>query len=433
MTLPSWPPRLPDALGVLRTRDFRLYWLGQAVSLVGMWAQSMAQSWLVLELTASAFALGLANFAASAPALLLSPIAGAAADRHDKRRILLISQAILMLLAFALGVLVAVGQPALWQVLLLALALGVVAAFDMPANQAFVPELVDREQISKAIALNAATFHGSRLIGPAVAGALVGVLGLASAFFANGLSFLAVIASLLLIRPRGVHASARSGSQWDSIVIGVRYVRGHALIGALLTVTALTALLMFPILWITLPVYAHDVLEVDVAALGVLMAASGCGALVGAIGLLAVRRDQQLGRIQVGLVVLPLAFLFLASTRSFPLAMIGVACSSFGSSVSMGLISTMIQEHVDPALRGRVMGLHTLTFMGVIPFSGLAVTGLVDLFGLPVVMQGVAVAYLALLVPCLWWLRAAVGRQTAVPNAPPAPDSQPAEASLTRR
>ena len=411
-------PRLPRALDVLRGRDFRLYWLGQAVSLVGMWAQGMAQSWLVLELTASAFALGLVNFAASAPSLLLSPTAGAVADRHDKRRILLASQAALMLLAFALGALVALGEPQLWQVLLIALGLGVATAFDLPANQAFVPELVERDQISTAIALNGAVFHGSRLIGPAVAGALVGSLGLASAFFINGVSFVAVIASLLLIRSRGVHQAARDGSQWEAIALGVRYVRGHALIAGLLTTTALTSLLMFPILWLTLPVYAHDVLEVDVASLGVLMAASGTGALVGAMGLLGVRRDQQLGRVMAGLVVLPLMIVALSVNRSFPLAMVISAVSSLGTATAMGLVATMIQEHVDPALRGRVMGLHTLTFMGVLPFSGLAVTGLADLYGLPVVMQGAAVVYLAGLAPCLWWLRASVERASVAPSEP---------------
>ena len=425
--MPGRIPRLPRALDILRGRDFRLYWFGQGISLVGMWAQGMAQSWLVLELTASAFALGLVNFAASAPALVLSATAGAVADRHDKRRILLVSQAALMLLAFALGALVALGEPQLWQVLVIALALGVATAFDLPANQAFVPELVEREQISKAIALNGAIFHGSRLIGPAVAGALVGSFGLASAFFINGVSFVAVIASLLLIRSRGVHQAARTGSQWEAVALGARYVRGHALIAGLLATTALTSLLMFPILWLTLPVYAHDVLEVDVASLGVLMAASGSGALIGAMGLLAVRRDQQLGRIALGLVLLPIAIFALSVTRSFPLAMAISALSSLGTATAMGLIATMIQEHVDPALRGRVMGLHTLTFMGVLPFSGLAVTGLADLHGLPVVMQVAAVLYLAALVPCLWWLRTAAGRASTAPSEP-----RVVEAPLTR-
>ena len=425
--MPRLAPRLPQALDVLRGRDFRLYWVGQAISLVGMWAQGMAQSWLVLELTASAFALGVVNFAASVPALLLSPTAGAVADRHDKRLILLVSQTALMLLAFALGALVVLGEVQLWHVLLIALGLGVATAFDLPANQAFVPELVEHDQISKAIALNGAIFHGSRLIGPALTGALVGSLGLASAFFINGVSFVAVIASLLLIRSRGVHQAARDGSQWQAIVVGVRYVGGHALIAGLLTVTALASLLMFPILWVAIPVYAHDVLEVDVASLGVLMAASGSGALVGAMGLLGVRRDQQLGRIAVGLALLPLAVFALSVTRSLPLAMAISAVSSLGSATAMGLIATMIQEHVEPALRGRVMGLHTLTFMGVLPFSGLAVTGLADLYGLPVVMQGAALLYVAGLAPCIWWLRLAVGRAAVAPSGRLA-----AEARLTR-
>lgn len=202
---------------------------------------------------------------------------------------------------------------------------------------------------------------------------------------------------------------------------------GHALIAALLATTALTSLLMFPILWLTLPVYAHDVLGVDVASLGVLMGASGSGALVGAMGLLAVRRDQQLRRIALGLGVLPLAILALSLTRSFPLAMAISALSSLGTATAMGLVATMIQEHVEPALRGRIMGLHTLTFMGVLPFSGLAITGLADLYGLPVVMQVAAVLYLAALAPCLWWLRSTVGRSPGAPAGHLLDEPLPAE------
>jgi MFS family permease len=380
-------PALPAALSVLRNRDFRLYWSGQAVSLIGAWAQVMAQSWLVLGLTSSAFALGLVNFAIAIPTVLLSLLGGAAADRLDKRRILLVTQVAMMALAFVLGTLVALGQVQFWQVLLIALGLGVATAYDLPANQALVPELVGRDEIPRAIALNQSVFHGSRLIGPALAGALIGAVGLAGAFFANGLSFVAVIASLLLIRARAAGAGSRAPGQWQAIAEGLRYVRAQPRIGAMLGLTALSAAFILPTLAVLLPVYARDVLRVGVSELSFLMAASGLAALLGSLRLLAVRPEQRMGHISGGMAVAVLSLVALALTRSFPLALIGVAVLSLGFSMAMGLTATVIQEHVEPALRGRVMGLYTLSFMGVVPFSGLGATALTDWVGLPTVMQ----------------------------------------------
>ena len=389
------PLALPTALAVLRNRDFRLYWSGQAVSLTGTWAQGMAQSWLVLGLTSSAFALGLVNFAAAIPALLLSLLGGAAADRLDKRRILLVTQAAMMALAFILGGLVALDQAQFWQVLLIALGLGIATAYDLPANQALVPELVSRDEIPSAVALNNSIFHGSRLIGPALAGLLIGAVGLAGAFFANGLSFLAVIASLLFIRAHRANSGPPAASQWQAIGEGLRYVRRQPRLAVMLGFTALTATFIFPTVAMLLPVYARDVLWVGVSELSLLMAASGLAALLGSLGLLGVRREQQQARIVGGVVVAVMALVGMASVRSLPLALLGVAALSSGISTAMGLAATVIQQQVDPALRGRVMGLYSLSFMGVIPFSGLGATALTDSIGLPAVMQLSALLYAA--------------------------------------
>jgi MFS family permease len=386
-------PALPKALAVLRNREFRLYWGGQAISLTGTWAQGMAQSWLVLGLTSSALSLGLINFAAAIPTLLLSLLGGAAADRMDKRRILLATQAVMMALALGLGTLVVLGLAQFWHVLLFALALGVATAYDMPANQAFVPELVEREQIPNAIALNGAIFHGSRLIGPALAGLVIAAIGLAGGFYLNGLSFLAVIASLLAIRSRGAAAGGRGESQWQAIREGLAYVGGQPRIAAMLGLTALTAGTIFPCFAVLMPVYARDVLGLGISQMGFLMAASGLGALTGSMGLLAVRREQRPGRIFAGAVLLVLALSALAWTRSLWLALPLTALLSLGVSTAMGLAATEIQDLVEPRLRGRVMGLWSLTFMGVIPFSGLAATALTDALGMPTVMQIGALAY----------------------------------------
>jgi MFS family permease len=382
-----------EALSVLRNRNFRLYWLGQAVSLTGTWAQAMAQSWLVLGLTSSAFALGLVNFATAIPALLLTLLGGAAADRLDKRRILIVTQATMMALALLLGALVAAGQAQLWHVLLIALCLGVATAYDLPANQALVPELVERSEISKAIALNSSIFHGSRLVGPAVIGVVIGVVGLAGAFFANALSFVAVIASLLMIRTRGSSPDPSGASQLQAIRAGLGYVSGQPRILAMLAFVALSSTFVFPSLAVLLPVYARDVLGVDVGEMGLLMASSGLGAMLGSFGLLAVRRDHQIRRIVLGIGLIVGALSALAWVRPFPLAIVGVAVLSLGVSTAIGLAATVIQQDVAPELRGRVMGLFTLTFMGVIPFSGLGATALADWIGLPAVMQSSALLY----------------------------------------
>src|SRR5581483_10444475 len=396
---------LPEALAVLRNRDYRLYWSGQAISLTGTWAQGMAQSWLVLGLTSSAFSLGLVNFAAAIPTLLLSLLGGAAADRWDKRRILLATQAAMMLLAVALGTLVALGQAQFWNVLVIALLLGVATAYDMPTQQAFVPELVRHDEIPKAIALNGSMFHGSRLIGPALSGLVIAAVGLAGAFYLNALSFVAVIASLLAIRPRGVGGSGRAQGQLRAIGEGLAYVRTQPRIGAMLGFTALTAAFVFPNLAIMMPVYARDVLRVGVTEMGMLMGVSGLGALVGSMVLLGVPREQQVQRIGHGVLLLVGALSALAWIRAFPLALLGVAALSLSVSTAMGLAATVIQQQVDPQMRGRVMGIYSLSFMGVIPFSGLASTALADVIGLPVVMQINALCYAMGALLVFAWLR----------------------------
>jgi MFS family permease len=203
---------LPERFHVLYNRNFRLYFVGQFISLTGMWMQGFAASWVVLDLTGSGFALAVVNFAFAVPGLLLMLYGGVTADRYDRRRILLWSQVAFMLLAFVSGTLVATGVIQLWQILLISLAMGAGQAFSMPAEQAMVPSLVQPRQIPQAIALNQVIFNGSRLLGPAVGGVLLALFGFASAYFFNGLSYIAVIVSLVMIRLAPRAAPARAGS-----------------------------------------------------------------------------------------------------------------------------------------------------------------------------------------------------------------------------
>jgi len=378
-------------LGALRSRGFALFWSGQAISQTGTWMQQFAQGWVVATLASSALALASVNLAASIPILFLTPLGGVAADRMDRRRILLFTQTVLAVLAIVLGVVIQAGHLRLWEVWLVALLLGVATAYDLPAYQAFYPQLVEREDLPQAIALNQATFHGSRIIGPAVASWVVARWGTAAAFYANGASFLAVIGSLLLIRP--APAAGTTGQTRLSMGEGVRYVREHPHIVALLGLTAMTTMLVFPNAATLMPFYAKHVLQVGPGGLGIMMAASGTGAFLGAMFLLALPRRFRIAWVTTALIVIALALCGLAQSRYLPLSVTAVAILSFGISSTLGVASTMVQESVPDALRGRVMSLYSLAFTGVAPFAALAVAWLADVIGMRRELQLAAVLF----------------------------------------
>jgi MFS family permease len=368
-------------LRALRNREFALFWGGQAVSQTGTWMQQFAQGWVVTNLVPSALALASVNLAASIPTLILMPFGGVAADRMERRRILLVTQWVMAVLAVLMGALVQTGHLQLWHVWMIALLLGLATAYDLPAYQSFYPQLVKREDLPQAIALNQATFNGSRIIGPALASWFVARWGMAAAFFANGLSFLAVIGSLLLVKPRATAVKGPTNTR-HFMAEGLRYVweRPHML--ALFGITAITAMFVFPNVAILMPFYAKHVLHVGPGSLGAIMAVSGAGALLGAVCLLALPRSIRIGWIMSALVVIKLALFALAWSHSLALTMAAVATLSLGISSSLGLASTMVQESAPEALRGRVMSLYSLAFTGVMPFAALAVARLADVIGM---------------------------------------------------
>jgi MFS family permease len=370
-----------NILGALRNREFALFWSGQAISQTGTWMQQFAQGWVVTTLASSAFALASVNFAASIPILIMTPLGGVAADRMERRRILLVTQSVLAVLAVLMGVLIHAGHLRLWHVWLIAVLLGLATAYDLPAYQSFFPQLVQREDLPQAIALNQAAFHGSRIIGPAIASWFVAQWGMAAAFFANGASFLAVIASLLLIRPRAATGGGTAHMRL-SMAEGVRYVRERPHIVALLGLTAITTMFVFPNVATLMPFYAKHVLQVGPGGLGMMMTVSGAGAFLGAIFLLALPRRFRIGSITTALVVIALTVSALAWSRYLALSVAAVAILSFGISSTLGVASTMVQESVPDALRGRVMSLYSLAFTGVAPFAALAVARLADVIGM---------------------------------------------------
>lgn len=373
-------------LSVLRNREFALFWGAQAVSLVGTWMQNFAQGYVVATLTTSAFALGLVNFMASVPTLVLMPLGGVAADRVERRRILIVTQWLMLLVAAITAALVSTGKLQLWHIYVMAVPLGVATAYELPAYQAFVPQLVPREELSQAISLNQATFHGSRIIGPALASALIKFFGTAAAFWANAVSFLPVVGALHRIMPRPA-ASQGATSTRSFMAEGFRYVRERPEIMALLGLTATTTLFIFPNFAILTPLYVLHTLKLQAGALGTLMSISGAGALLGSAAMLAVPSDQRVTRITLCLLAIGVTMSVLAWAHGLWAPVAAMAVQSFAISHSLGLASLMIQEAVPDELRGRVMSLYSLTFTGIMPFAALAISQAADLMGMRLELQ----------------------------------------------
>jgi MFS family permease len=408
--------KLPPAMQVLRHRDFRLYWSGQAISLTGTWMQVMAQGWVVTRLSTSAAVLGALNVANTLPMLLLSMVGGALADRMEKRRILIFTQLMMMLLAFVLAGLVFGGHIALWQIFAVTIVLGTVTAFDLPAAQAFPPELVERQEIPKTIALMQAIFHGSRLVGPGIAGFLVGQFGEGSAFLANGMSFVAVIATLMLIPDRHRHAASEAARGRGGMGAGFRFVRHDPMVGPLMTLTALTTTFVFPFIAVLMVYFVRHVLQTDAKGMGTLMSASGFGALTGAVvllfgGLHTLRRWLATGIVGCGLMMLALSF-----THDLWHAVPLVAVLSFSVSSLMGRISQTIQHVVPGDLRGRVMGVFGMAFAGLMPYAALLLAALADVIGFASMLRVCVGLYLVLAITVL--LRVPSLHETAPEPAP---------------
>ncbi|MBE3575482.1 MAG: MFS transporter [Firmicutes bacterium] len=368
-------------LAALSHRNFRLFWSGQAISLIGTWMQNVSQAWLVLEITNSSFLLGLVSSLQFAPVLLFSLVAGVVADHFPKRRILLFTQASMMMLAFILALLTYTRVVQYWHILLLALSVGLVQTLDAPARQAFFIELVGPQDLMNAIALNSTIFNIARILGPAVAGVVMARFGAEFCFLANGLSFLAVLASLLLIRVPPLKASQVDRNLIGNIQAGLQYVRR--------TPVVLTAIVLMGILStfamnfnILVPVLAKNVLHQQQQGYGFLMSSMGIGALTGALLLAGFskagpRRVVLLaGGFGLGLfqVLLGLANGYLMAAALLALA--GMSMISFSASTN-----TTIQVNTPDEYRGRVMSLYSLVFGGVTPFGALFAGGLASLAG----------------------------------------------------
>lgn len=372
-------PRFP----VLRHRNFRLYVVGQGLSFVGFWMQSVAQGWLVYRLSGSAFALGVVAFAAYAPVLAVAPLAGVAADRVRRYHLVVLTQVLLMLIALALGLVVGSGQATVPLIVAAAAATGVVSAFDIPARQSFLVEMVGPEDLPGAIALNASIFNAARMVGPAVAGLLVAEVGEGPCFLLNAASYVAVLLALARMRLERP-AAAPASSPTTGFVAGVRYVRGQPVLRTLLLLLGVVGSLGFP--WvILLPVFAGEVFHVGPRGYGLLLAAAGIGAVLSGLRLASRRysRLEHRRNLLIGLTSLGCGVVGLALSRSVVVAMAAQALAGFGMIRYVATTNTLLQLVVEDRYRGRVMGLYTVTFLGTAPLGSLVLGAVAERAGAP--------------------------------------------------
>jgi MFS family permease len=371
-----------------RHRNYRLFFGGQAISLVGTWMQQVAQGWLVLQLTRDPFALGLVAAAQFTPVLIFGLFGGLIADQLPKRRVLLVTQTIAMVLAFILFGLTASGSVEVWHVLVLAVALGVSNAVDMPVRQAFAVEMVGRDDVVNAVGLNSALFNASRILGPALAGLTIGAFDISVAFLINGLSFLAVIASYLVMRDEELRPAPRMDRPSsihdviDALAEGLRYVRATPIVFLAVSVVGLAATFGMNSS-VLAPPLAQDVLRSDASGFGFLMAAAGVGSLVAALGVAFGARARP-AAMAWGSILLGVSGIVLGVSRSFPLSLAAMVAMGFGMIAMAATANSTIQLNVPDRLRGRVMSVYTTVFAGSTPIGGLILGAVASTFGVPI-------------------------------------------------
>ena len=399
---------LPTGLRALRHRDFRLFWSGQLVSLVGTWMQSVAQAWLVLQLTNSPFRLGLVSALQFLPILLFSLVTGALADRVRKRRLLLGTQAALALQALTLAALVFAGRVEYWHVAGLALLYGCASVLDMPTRQAFVVELTGREDLVNAIALNSAAFNTARIVGPAVAGLLIGRFGVAPAFLLNGLSFLVVLGALAAVRAEGRPRPRAPGTVLAEVGAGVRYALATPRVAMVLGLVLAVSVCVFNFN-VYVPLLARNVLGEGAEGFGFLMSAVGFGAVTGALALATLGgRRPPLAAILTAAVIACAGLLALAQVGRFGAAVPLLFVTGFGAIIFMASCNTTLQLSAPDELRGRIMGLYALMFGGATPIGAFLVGSLAELAGVRVTLGAAgATGLVALAAIALWWRRRA--------------------------
>lgn len=382
-----------NALRVLRPGPFRRYIIGSAISDTGTWMQVMAQGWVMATLTNKAILLGLVQLAAGLPMLALTMVGGSAADRFDKRKILLITQYVQIGIAVSIGWLIWSRNIAIWQIFIFAAILGVSNSFEMPTLSALVPELVKRDEIQGAISLDRSVFHGSRMVGFSLSGILISAWGMASAFFANALSFIALIVAILSLPPRARGTAEEEQKRTSGIKEGFRYIAKDKPSLAMVMLIATQSVCIFPIITVMMPLYVRLVLHLGPDRLGFLMGASAVGSVVGSLFLIGLPREKRVPLMMMCAMGVTIAIFGMSRAPTFYLATGLMIMNSLGLATNFGLASTIVQERAPDYLRGRVSAVFMLSFVGLMPIAGLGVTSLSDFIGMPTALAIAALSY----------------------------------------
>jgi MFS family permease len=390
----------------LSHRNYKLFFSGQGISMIGTWMTRVATSWLVYKLTGSAFLLGAVGFAGQIPSFVLAPFAGVFVDRWNRHRLLVVTQVLAMLQSAGLAVLTLTGTIQIWHVIALAIFQGLINAFDMPARQSFVVQMVeDRADLPNAIALNSTLVNGARLIGPSVAGVVIALVGEGWCFTIDAVSYLAVIGSLLAmtVTPAEIVKVAKGSNVLHQLREGWDYVRGNPAISKILLLLAFVAMVGFPYT-VLMPIFANEILHGGPYTLGFLMAATGTGAVTGALTLAARKTVLGLGRfIPLAAGTFGAGLVAFSFSRWIWLSLILMYITGIGFMVQMAVSNTLIQTIVDEDKRGRVMSFYTMAFMGTAPFGSLLAGSVAEKIGAP---NTLLIGGLGCVIGALWFQRA---------------------------
>jgi MFS family permease len=397
---------LRDTFSSLKYPNYRLWFIGQLVSLIGTWTQTTAQGYLIYELTKSPAYLGYVSFANGLPSWFFTLYAGAIADRVPRRTLMVITQSSMLVLAFILALLTFTNTIQWWHILILTFLLGISNAFDAPARQAFVLEMVEREDMTNAIALNSTMFNSAVVLGPAIGGLIYAGVGPGWCFTINGITFIAVIIALLMMKLKPFTPAKRNGNTFSEVKEGLKYVANHSDIRMLITGLFVTTLFSLGIAAL-IPAWAVVVLGGDATTNGFLLAARGFGSLIGALIIAAMGRFRFRGRVwTINSLLLPIMLVIFAYMRWLIPALIAIAAMGFTFMMIVNLSNAMVQTRIPDEMRGRVMGIYTFFFFGAIPIGSLFSGWAADIIGEPltVIISGVILMIFSL---WIFWRRPA--------------------------
>lgn len=390
---------------------FIRYIIGEGISMTGTWMQAMAHSWVVVGLTSSAVMVGWVNLAGGLPVLALSMVGGLFADKYDKRVILQICQFVQIFFSLLLGYLVGQGHIEMWHIILASVLLGISGAFEMPAASAIIPELVGRANVAKAIAVDRAVFHGTRLIGPALAGFIVGHYGASFAYYINALSFLALVIALLTLPKREKGSAEQEEKRKHGIGLGFRHIRSDRPSLAMIILMSTNTIFVFPVMVILVPLYAKYTLHLEPQHLGWLMLSSGLGSLTGSIAVPFIKHKWRPNIIIFAVTLICTALFSLSRADIFLWAAASLVCLALGVSTLIGISNVVIQERAPEEIRGRVSAVASLSFFGLLPFAGMVTSILADVWGMRPTLLTAACAYALIGIAVLSWIGKAASHQ----------------------